>query len=121
VLQSLFLNIVSPPSFPSNPKPFPVKVYIHGGYVLLLCLKPRSNSNQFSSFLQFGSPHQLNSQAQYVASERSELWINIGYRLSAFGFLASDELKGNYGFKDQWLALEWIKANCGFFGGQCYF
>jgi carboxylesterase type B len=52
--------------------------------------------------------------------ERNEIWINIGYRLSAFGFLASDkhELKGNYGFKDQWLALEWIKANIAAFGGE---
>ncbi|KAL0954085.1 hypothetical protein HGRIS_005232 [Hohenbuehelia grisea] len=97
----LSVNIVAPPAFPSGNK-FPVKVYIHGG------------------FLQFGSPHSLGSQAQYVAAERSEVWINIGYRLSAFGFLACDEprLDGNYGFKDQWLALEWIKANVDAFGGD---
>ncbi|KAF8159277.1 carboxylesterase [Crassisporium funariophilum] len=97
----LFLNIVVPPSYPQK-RDFPVKVYIHGG------------------FLQFGSPHSLSSQAQYVAAERSEIWVNIGYRLSAFGFLASDrpQLNGNYGFKDQWLALEWIKANIESFGGN---
>ncbi|KAJ8494392.1 hypothetical protein ONZ45_g13252 [Pleurotus djamor] len=80
----LFVNIVAPPAFPSGRK-FPVKVYIHGG------------------FLQFGSPHGLKSQAQYIAAENSEVWVNIGYRLSAFGFLASDtpKLNGNYGFKDQ--------------------
>lgn len=46
--------------------------------------------------------------------------MNIGYRLSAFGFLASDEppLDGNYGFKDQWLALLWIKENISSFGGR---
>lgn len=37
---SLFLNIVSPPSFPAK-KDFPVKVYIHGGYATFSCL-PRS-------------------------------------------------------------------------------
>ncbi|KAF8638405.1 hypothetical protein AX17_002230 [Amanita inopinata Kibby_2008] len=97
----LFINIVSPPSFPTL-KGFPVRVYIHGG------------------FLQFGSPHSLNTQAQYIATERSEVWVNIGYRLSAFGFLASDEpqLSGNYGFKDQWLALEWVKSNIEVFGGD---
>jgi len=44
----------------------------------------------------------------------------MGYRLSAFGFLASEtpSLTGNYGFKDQWLALEWISANIEAFGGQ---
>ncbi|KAG6828499.1 hypothetical protein H0H92_007774 [Tricholoma furcatifolium] len=71
-------------------------------------------------FLQFGSPHTLGSQAQYVAAERSEVYVNIGYRLSAFGFLACDRplLRGNYGFKDQWLALEWIKDNIAAFGGD---
>lgn len=97
----LFLNIAIPPSFP-NKKNFPVKVYIHGG------------------FLQFGSPHALSSQAQFIAADRSEIWVNIGYRLSAFGFLASDKpkLNGNYGFKDQWMALEWIKQNIEAFGGD---
>jgi hypothetical protein len=70
-------------------------------------------------FLQFGSPHGLGSQAQYIAAAQSEVWVNVGYRLSAFGFLACDKprLSGNYGFKDQWLALEWVKANIAVFGG----
>ncbi|KAJ6485803.1 Alpha/Beta hydrolase protein [Mycena sanguinolenta] len=98
---ALFLNIVSPPSFPST-QGLPVRMYIHGG------------------FLQFGSPHGLKSQAQYISAEQSEVWVNIGYRLSAFGFLACDKpaIKGNFGFKDQWLALEWIKENIGAFGGN---
>ncbi|KAN0088307.1 Alpha/Beta hydrolase fold [Tylopilus felleus] len=97
----LFVNIVSPSSFTRDSK-FPVKAYIHGG------------------FLQFGSPHGLSAQAQYVAQERSEVWINIGYRLSVFGFLACDEPKvdGNFGFKDQWLALQWIQENIEGFGGD---
>ncbi|KAI0781938.1 carboxylesterase [Abortiporus biennis] len=101
----LFLNIVTPPSSTSSSN-HPVKIYIHGG------------------FLQFGSPHGISAQAHYVAVERSEVWINIGYRLSAFGFLASDTLQsgdkldGNYGFKDQWQALLWIKENVKSFGGD---
>ena len=45
--------------------------------------------------------------------------MNIGYRLSAFGFLASDKPKidGNFGFKDQWLALLWVRDNISAFGG----
>ncbi|EPQ55190.1 carboxylesterase [Gloeophyllum trabeum ATCC 11539] len=98
----LFANIVAPPSFPDKQKRLPVKVYIHGG------------------FLQFGSPHHLNSQAQYISAARNEVWVNIGYRLSIFGFLASDKpsITGNYGFKDQWLGLEWIKDNIVDFGGN---
>ena len=69
--------------------------------------------------MQFGSPHGLGSQAQYVAAERSEVWVNVGYRLSAFGFLASDvpKIDGNFGFKDQWLALLWVRENIKAFGG----
>ncbi|THH06858.1 hypothetical protein EW145_g3793, partial [Phellinidium pouzarii] len=99
----LFLNIVIPPSFnPTSSVKFPVKVYIHGG------------------FLQFGSPHGLSSQAQFVAKERNEIYVNIGYRLSAFGFLTCDNprIAGNFGFKDQWISLEWIKANIAAFGGD---
>ncbi|KAK7039183.1 hypothetical protein VNI00_010087 [Paramarasmius palmivorus] len=40
--------------------------------------------------------------------DRSIVRVNIGYRLSAFGFLACEspdaKLTGNYGFKDQWVA-----------------
>ena len=70
-------------------------------------------------FLQSGSPHALSAQAQYVCAEMSEVWVNIGYRLSVFGFLASHKpkLTGNYGFKDQWLALQWIRENIESFGG----
>ncbi|KAI9513297.1 carboxylesterase [Russula earlei] len=98
---SFFLNIVAPPSFPVQSN-FAVKIYIHGG------------------FLQFGSPHSLGSQAQYIAAERSEIWVHIGYRLSAFGFLACDNprIEGNFGFKDQWVALEWIRDNISAFGGE---
>lgn len=85
--------------------------------------KPRNFLTSFSSFLQFGSPHGISAQAQHVAAERSEVFVNIGYRLSAFGFLASDEpkIEGNFGFKDQWLALLWIKDNIAAFGGLQFF
>lgn len=97
----LFVNIACH----SSSKPganLPVKVYIHGG------------------FLQFGSPHGLSSQSQYVAESRKEIHINIGYRISVLGFLACDEprVDGNFGFKDQWLALLWISENVASFGGD---
>ena len=79
---------------------------------------------RFCRFLQFGSPHSVSSQAQYIVSERNEIWVNIGYRLSAFGFLACDAptfVGGNFGFKDQWCALEWIRNNISAFGGTSDF
>ncbi|KAF8549438.1 alpha/beta-hydrolase [Imleria badia] len=97
----LFLNIAAPSSFAGTSK-FPVKIYLHGG------------------FLQYGSPHDLNSQAQFVSQVRSEVWVNIGYRLSVLGFLACDEPKvdGNFGFKDQWLGLLWVRDHIAAFGGD---
>ncbi|KAI6112903.1 Alpha/Beta hydrolase protein [Pisolithus sp. B1] len=90
----LFLNIVSPSHFTAESK-FPVTVYIHGG------------------FLQFGSPHELSTQAQYAAVERQRVFINIGYRFSD-----EPRIDGNFGFKDQWLALCWIRENITAFGGD---
>lgn len=57
-----------------------------------------------------------------MSAERSEVWVNIGYRLSAFGFLACDEprVAGNFAFKDQWLALLWVRDNIEQFGGTIF-
>ena len=51
---------------------------------------------------------------------RKHVFVNIGYRLTVFGFLACDEpqIAGNFGFKDQWLALLWIQENIAAFGGE---
>lgn len=92
----------------------------------LICLMSNSydffSSSLRCSYLQFGSPHGLYSQSQYVAAERNEVHVNIGYRLSAFGFLAAEHppISGNFGFKDQWLALLWIKENIASFGGKIF-
>jgi carboxylesterase type B len=55
-----------------------------------------------------------------VSEERKEIFVNIGYRISVLGFLACDEPKidGNFGFKDQWLALLWVSENIASFGGK---
>ena len=91
----------------------PVKVFIHGG------------------FLQIGSKSgSLYSGQQHCAEVRKEVRILISYRLSVLGFLAAKKpklevilaglswiiftehatIKGNYGLKDIWVALEWIKG-----------
>ncbi|KIM93632.1 hypothetical protein OIDMADRAFT_137248 [Oidiodendron maius Zn] len=55
--------------------------------------------------------------------------VTINYRLGAFGFLASEELKkdnaeagdhgfGNYGLRDQLVAYDWVKKNIEAFGGD---
>lgn len=54
------------------------------------------------------------------------VFIAIGYRLNIFGFLAGSALledsdgaaAGNFGLWDQRLAMEWVKENVHYFGGD---
>ncbi|KAG8221109.1 Alpha/Beta hydrolase protein [Butyriboletus roseoflavus] len=95
--------------------------YTYTEGTLFPLLSPRFAAiNEFTSPGSSSStPHGRNAQAQYVAQERSEVWVNIEYRLSVFGFLTCDEPKidGNFGFKDQWLVLQWLQENIEGFAG----
>lgn len=46
--------------------------------------------------------------------------VTLQYRLGVFGFLSSgdEHAKGNYGLKDQRMALEWLQENLEVFGGD---
>ncbi|KAG9308805.1 Alpha/Beta hydrolase protein [Chiua virens] len=50
------------------------------------------------------------------------VYVSMNYRLNAFGFLASQEVKdagvGNLGLQDQRLALQWIQKYISAFGGD---
>ena len=91
----------------------PVKVFVHGGFLQI---------GSTSGFLYNGQHH--------CAEERNEVRVLVGYRLSVLGFLAAKEPRldvnetnlglnvaepaknrqGNYGLKDIWTALEWVKG-----------
>lgn len=48
------------------------------------------------------------------------IFVSINYRLGPLGFLSTEDeiCSGNFGLKDQVLALKWVKQNIGRFGGD---
>lgn len=91
---------------PENPKSkaLPVLVSIHGG-----------------GYTQ-GSAIQNGYQALVNASGGEFIYVATQYRLGAFGFLSSAEVRengaANAGLLDQRSALEWVQRNIRFFGGD---
>nr|AIY68354.1 esterase [Leptinotarsa decemlineata] len=96
----LYLNVYTPLN-PSSNANLPVLFYIYGGGFV----------NGASDFDFFG-PHYL--------MESGVIVVTANYRVGAFGFLSTGDtvLPGNYGLKDQLLALEWVKNNIRYFGGD---
>jgi Carboxylesterase type B len=86
---------------PEGAEKLPVMVWIHGG-----------------SFLTGGSEERRYSGERLVRTGNIVV-VKISYRLGALGYLWMPG-KGiaNLGLKDQQLALEWIAANIGRFGGD---
>ncbi|XP_017096398.2 esterase-5B-like [Drosophila bipectinata] len=79
---------------------FPVVANIHGG-----------------AFSRGGA---VQNGHENVMREGSFILVKISYRLGALGFASTGDthLPGNYGLKDQRLALDWIKKNIAHFGGE---
>jgi carboxylesterase type B len=96
----LSLNIWRPADL-GDRAPRPVMVWIYGG-----------------SFLSGSSSMPIYDGA-WLASAEDLVVVSFNYRLGALGFLAGiHELEGNYGMKDQQLALQWVRDNIGHFGGD---
>ena len=93
----LNLNIYTP----ERGENLPVMVWIHGGAFIL-----GSGGSYY-----FGPNFLL---------DKNVILVTINYRLGAFGYLSLENsvLPGNMGFRDQILALKWIKRNIESFGGD---
>ncbi|RZB38795.1 COesterase domain containing protein, partial [Asbolus verrucosus] len=52
--------------------------------------------------------------------DKDIVYISINYRLGPLGFLSTEDdvVPGNNGMKDQIFALEWVKNNVQYFGGN---
>ncbi|KAH8892416.1 alpha/beta-hydrolase [Thozetella sp. PMI_491] len=95
----LFLNVWAPPAA----KTLPVLVWIHGGGYGL-----GDGTQDMSSIIN--------------TNGNSFVVVSIQYRLGAFGFLASEEVKAkgalNAGILDQAFALQWVQDKIALFGGD---
>jgi para-nitrobenzyl esterase len=99
----LFVNVWSAP----RANRLPVIVWLHGG----------------------GFGYGYSNQAEYDGdhfAQKGLVFVNLNYRVGAFGFLALPALaqesphktSGNYGILDQIVALRWVKRNIAAFGGD---
>ena len=95
----LYLNVWTPEGTTKGDA-LPVMAYIYGG--------------SFTS----GTGSDPLYNGTYLAANNGVIVVNLNYRLGALGFLATDELRGNYGFLDQQLALRWVQDNIQAFGGD---
>ncbi|KAH8283672.1 hypothetical protein KR018_011587 [Drosophila ironensis] len=96
----LYLNVYRPKR--TDGGPLPVMVYIHSG-------------GFFS-----GSAHPAASGPEYLMDTGRVVVVTVSYRLGPFGFLSTGdgEMPGNFGLKDQRLALQWVQQHIASFGGN---
>ncbi|KAJ8984447.1 hypothetical protein NQ317_012511 [Molorchus minor] len=94
----LFINVYTPDYEAAG---LPVMVFIHGGAFVV----------GDASYRQAGPDYFLDEDVVFVS---------LQYRLGIFGFISTgDEVcSGNWGLKDQVLALEWVRDNIVYFGGN---
>ncbi|KAF2183864.1 alpha/beta-hydrolase, partial [Zopfia rhizophila CBS 207.26] len=97
----LFLNVYAPPNAPSSG--LPVLVWIHGGG--------------------YGFGDGTQDMTEIInANGKGFVAVAIQYRLGAFGFLSSNEIKANgalnAGILDQAFALGWVQKYIHLFGGD---
>ncbi|KAH8983924.1 Alpha/Beta hydrolase protein [Lactarius akahatsu] len=102
----LTLNVVAPSHVKRGSK-LPVVVWIYGG------------GFEFGSSTLYDGGVIVNRS---IALREPVIYVSMNYRVSAFGFLASQEVKdakvGNLGLWDQRLALRWVQKYIHAFGGD---
>ena len=105
----LTLNVIRPSSHSYSSFPLPVAVWFHGGGNFM---GGSADKRYNLSFIVQNS----------VSIGKPMIAVSVNYRLSAWGFLYSDEVAGtgntNLGLRDQRLSLHWLQENIAAFGGD---
>ncbi|XP_046811153.1 juvenile hormone esterase-like isoform X1 [Lucilia cuprina] len=97
----LYLNVYRPLHHHNTHK-LPVMIYIHGG-------------GWFS-----GTANPAITGPEYIMDTEQVILVTFSYRLGALGFLSTGDanIPGNFGLKDQLLAMKWVQNNIAAFGGD---
>ncbi|KIJ51271.1 hypothetical protein M422DRAFT_74212 [Sphaerobolus stellatus SS14] len=102
----LFVNVIKPTIIPPGVK-LPVVFWIFGGGFE----DGDTSENDGSTVV-----------ARSIALGEPVIYVSANYRLNAYGFAASKEIKaagvGNLGLRDQRFAMQWVQNNIALFGGD---
>nr|XP_054502614.1 bile salt-activated lipase-like isoform X4 [Agelaius phoeniceus] len=104
----LYLNIWVPQGRKQVSTKMPVMIYIYGGAFLV---GGGQGANFLDNYLYDG---------EEIAVRGNVIVVTINYRVGPLGFLSTgdENLPGNYGLKDQHMAIAWVKRNIKAFGGD---
>ncbi|NXM41754.1 CEL lipase, partial [Gymnorhina tibicen] len=104
----LYLNIWIPQGRRQISTKLPVMVFIYGGAFLV---GGSQGANFLDNYLYDG---------EEIAVRGNVIVVTVNYRLGPLGFLSTgdENLPGNYGLKDQHMAIAWVKRNIKAFGGD---
>ncbi|XP_061867770.1 bile salt-activated lipase [Colius striatus] len=104
----LYLNIWIPQGKKQVSTNLPVMVWIYGGAFLI---GEAEGTKFFNNYLYDG---------EEIAVRGNVIVVTFNYRVGPLGFLSTgdENLPGNYGLKDQHMAIAWVKRNIKAFGGD---
>ncbi|NP_001095181.3 bile salt-activated lipase precursor [Oryctolagus cuniculus] len=104
----LYLNIWVPQGRKEVSHNLPVMIWIYGGAFLM---GSSQGANFLSNYLYDG---------EEIATRGNVIVVTFNYRVGPLGFLSTGDanLPGNYGLRDQHMAIAWVKRNIAAFGGD---
>ncbi|KAM4876489.1 bile salt-activated lipase [Thomomys bottae] len=104
----LYLNIWVPQGKKEVSHNLPVMIWIYGGAFLM---GSGHGANFLSNYLYDG---------EEIATRGNVIVVTFNYRVGPLGFLSTGDanLPGNYGLRDQHMAIAWVKRNIAAFGGD---